>query len=257
KQMDISKKQLEADEDSLNKFSRENSLDLIKQEIQDNLEKLSTNKKLLTTVKLEADELRYKLDQFKKEAENNNLFLSSPLAESDAFYQELKKKLINLDISLAETKQNFSEHHPKYQEIHITIEKTKEKISEVIHAAINNYEFKLNNLEDKEKILRETISNAEKNILNFQTKMAEYELKFDRLQRNQKLAAQSYTMLATKIEEVKIEDKVHPTLMKIIEYAVTPQSPTKPRILRNVGLFSILGFFTAIFLAFIKEYFED
>ncbi|MBI5207732.1 MAG: hypothetical protein HY934_08070 [Candidatus Firestonebacteria bacterium] len=256
-QVENSKHQLEKEEDKLKKFNEENSLDLIKKQIEVRLEGVSRLEKELASTQIEKEELEYKLDQLKKEVESKKYYLSSPLVESNSLYQELQRRLINLEIKLAEIKQSLSEKHPTYQETLVTIEQNRVKIQEVIQSIIENYNFKLSNFMDREKTLKEDINKYKKEVLQFQAKYAELDLTTKRLQRNQELATQTYTMLANKIEELKIEDKVQPTLMKIIEYAEIPESPTKPRIIRNIGLISILGFFMGIFLAFIKEYFEN
>ncbi len=253
-QMNKSKQNLEIEEEKLKKFNKENLLDFLKKQIDLRLDEISRLEKELASTRIEREELEYKLNQLKKEVKDKNYYLSSPIIESHPLYQELQRKLINLEIKLAEIKQNLSEKHPDYLETLVTYEKNKEKIHEVINSVIENYDYKYSNLQSKETNLKENLNKNKKALVNLQAEFAELELTQKRLQRNQELASQTYNMLANKIEELKIEDKVQPTLMKVIEYAEKPESPIKPNIIRNTVLISTLGIFLSIFISFIKEF---
>ncbi|MCP6658170.1 hypothetical protein NL521_30000, partial [Klebsiella pneumoniae] len=61
-------------------------------------------------------------------------------------------------------------------------------------------------------------------------------------------------MLAKRYEEARISEVMEPTDVQIIDEAIFPDEPIKPKKLLNTVIAAILGIFVGVGLAFLSEY---
>jgi uncharacterized protein involved in exopolysaccharide biosynthesis len=77
-----------------------------------------------------------------------------------------------------------------------------------------------------------------------------------RLTREYEIQNTVYVMLRKESESVKLEESKEIPPFSIVDKAVVPEKPIKPRIKLNTLIGLILGGFSGVFLAFFKEYWE-
>ena len=79
------------------------------------------------------------------------------------------------------------------------------------------------------------------------------EVEFARLSRQQKLLADIYNLLQTRLKEAEIREAVEPGDIRIIDDALVPEAPVAPRPMRNMMVGMVLGLLAGIGLAFTRR----
>lgn len=82
----------------------------------------------------------------------------------------------------------------------------------------------------------------------------EKETDLTRLIRNHQTSEKFYTMLCSRYEEIQILGEIQDSGIYVIDKAIVPNKPIKPRKLLNTAIAGILGLFVAVGLAFVLEH---
>ncbi len=80
------------------------------------------------------------------------------------------------------------------------------------------------------------------------------EVQFARLKRQTSVLEQIYTLLQTRLKEAEIAEAVEDPSVRVVDPAIRPQEPIKPRGMLNVALALVLGGIVGVGVAFIREY---
>ncbi len=99
--------------------------------------------------------------------------------------------------------------------------------------------------------------NPEKNADNFYIPFKELPdlgMRLARLMREAKIQEQVFELLTSQYEMAKIEEAKDMNTIQVLDKAVPPDTRSAPKKKMIVILSTVVGFFTAIFLAFIKEF---
>ncbi len=81
----------------------------------------------------------------------------------------------------------------------------------------------------------------------------EKEIAIARLERNRRVNEEVYIMLRSRYEEMRISEAMKVSGIYVLDEAVVPTVPVKPRKLLNTAIAGILGFFVAVGATFILE----
>jgi uncharacterized protein involved in exopolysaccharide biosynthesis len=81
-------------------------------------------------------------------------------------------------------------------------------------------------------------------------------IEISRLNRELDIQNTVYTMLRKEFESVKLEESKEIPPFSIVDEAVAPEKPSRPRKKLNTVIGFVLGSFLGTFLAFFKEYWE-
>ena len=74
--------------------------------------------------------------------------------------------------------------------------------------------------------------------------------------RDQQFYETLYSMLLKQFEQAKMAEAQNPTIIQVVDEAVPPLLKAKPKRKQIVVLATVLGFFLAIFLSFVSEFFS-
>jgi len=172
--------------------------------------------------------------------------IGNPLIES--LYAQLREA----EVELNRLGSVFKPMHPKIIQMQSRIEETRKKLSEELKKEMENLDAERSVLRTREKILQETIGDFENDALDTGKK----ELQYSILQRNVNTHQKLYDMLLSKIKESNIEESLDVSPIRVIEDAVTPIYPVKPKKTLNITLGAVLGLMLGIGLSFLWEYMD-
>lgn len=170
----------------------------------------------------------------------------------NALIDSLYSQLSEAEVEMNRLSSVFKPMHPKIVQMQSRIEETRKKLNEELKKEMENLDAERSVLRTREKILQETIDGFENDALATGKK----ELQYSILQRNVTTHQKLYDTLLSKIKESNIEESLDVSPIRVIEDAVTPISPVKPKKMMNITLGAVLGLMLGIALAFLQEYMD-
>lgn len=86
---------------------------------------------------------------------------------------------------------------------------------------------------------------------------AQLQIEKQRLEREVSLQEELFKTLKRELELARISEKKEASAVSIIDRAVPPEHPSRPRTMLNVLLAAVVGFMLAVGFAFAAEYFTN
>ncbi|RMH12680.1 MAG: polysaccharide biosynthesis tyrosine autokinase, partial [Gemmatimonadetes bacterium] len=78
-----------------------------------------------------------------------------------------------------------------------------------------------------------------------------------RLEREEKVLSELFTLLQTRLKEAQIAQAVEDASIRVVDPAILPSEPIKPKTVLNIALGLILGMMLGVGLAFTREHMDD
>ena len=246
------KKKLEDSEEAFlaykqreNLFSVEGKQKVIAQKIADfNDAQLEARNKRL--------EVAAKLQQLKRSLASGAGILNIRSLIGSPLIENLNSQLLDAEVELSRIGKVYKSKHPKIVQIKTKIDKTKRKLTQEVRKEIKSLEAEQAVLLAREKAMGKTIADFDQEALSTNRK----ELKYSILQRSVTTNQKLYDTLLSKVEESNVLKDADVSNIRIVERAVVPLSPVKPKKKLNLALSVIFGLMTGVGLAFLLEYMD-
>ena len=246
------KKKLEDSEEAFlaykqreNLFSVEGKQKVIAQKIADfNDAQLEARNKRL--------EVDAKLQQLKRSLASGAGILNIRSLIGSPLIENLNSQLLDAEVELSRLSKVYKPKHPKIVQIKTKIEKTRKKLTQEVGKEIKSLEAEQAVLLAREKAMGKTIADFDQEALSTNRK----ELKYSILQRSVTTNQKLYDTLLSKVEESNVVKDADVSNIRIVERAVLPLSPVKPKKKLNLALSIIFGLMTGVGLAFLLEYMD-
>ncbi|MBN2412643.1 AAA family ATPase [candidate division KSB1 bacterium] len=274
KQLITYKEQLDRAEYNLKLYKEENKVTEVNQQAQEVLRRITEAENLLnqTITSLDAAKERLSNIQGRLEEERKGL-VPSVTKTTSLRAQNLRDKLIELQNQYTTLKvQEYSDNHPQMVSLKEQIEETKKNLLEeslkiasgetpidplsqiqrFVEESIS-LEIEIKTLEAQKTALSSVISNYESALNTMPSK----ELRLAQLMREKAVNEEIYTMLLSKREETKIAQAEIAGNIRIIDYAVLPDNPIKPKKILNLLVGLILGLSSGIGLSLLIEFMDE
>lgn len=203
--------------------------------------------------------------------EQEETLISSTTISDNRFVTEYRARLADLEIELAGAKEKYTARHPSVLALQAEIEDVKQKLTEEVervvgtetrtinplhrelYGSIITQEVELMALQAREAALRSLVETNEDKLSNLPAK----ELELARLMRDAKVLEELYIMLRTRNEETRIAEAMQTADVQVIDRAILPLAPVKPRIKLNIAIGAVLGIFLGVGLAFLVEFMDN
>lgn len=170
--------------------------------------------------------------------------------------QTLKAKLAEVEAELAGAREKYTDRHPLVLSLLAQEETLKKQLAAEIGLGVSEkitgLEIERWALQAREDTLSNLLAEAEKEFLQ----LPEEERELTVLTRNAKVLEQIYLMLRQKYEEAKITEAIQTSDIRVVDKAVTPTEPVRPRKMLNVLIAAFLGLFVGVAAAFTVEYLD-
>jgi len=182
---------------------------------------------------------------------------SIPTIAESGILQSLTKDLIEAQIQLSQLKEVTKTKHPLLEPPEIAATKTrmtliKKEIQKEISRAIDNLSVEEAILENRERTLAAAIQEGEKKLL----RASKLESQFIPLEKEVTAEKDLYDLLVVKLKEANIGQAMRQTSIRIIEPALLPKSPIKPRKTLNLILGILVGLVLGGGSTFFLEYID-
>lgn len=201
-------------------------------------------------VRVEA-ETRYR--QAKAIQNKPHMIESLPKVVSNPFITSLKGDEANLSKKLSELSKKYGEKHPRIITLKEKLRTTRNKLNaetkKIINFFKNEYEVAL----AKEQILKEALEKLKDEA----QVVSKHAIAYNVLLRNVEANKQMYEILLTRLKETGVTGGIQSTIVRVVDRAVVPRHPVRPRKKRNILLSIIMGLIGGIGVAFSLEYLDN
>jgi polysaccharide biosynthesis transport protein len=197
-------------------------------------------------------EVDAKLQQFKGALASGTGHLGVRSLIGNPLIDNLNTQLLNAEVEISRLSKVYKSKHPKIILIKTKIDKTRKKLTQEVKKEIKSLEAERAVLLAREKAMEKTIAGFDQEALSTNRK----ELKYSILQRSVTTNQKLYDTLLSKVKESNVVKDADVSNIRIVERAVLPLSPIKPKKKQNLALSIIFGLMTGISLAFLLEYMD-
>ena len=267
-------KELEGTESQLVSLKEEGGLVSVEEQIKSSLLRLSEFEADYRKVVTDEEETQTKLNKIRAQLSNpDEAVLATALATSDPTVDELRRKILDLELQLTTLKGNYTDDSPPVKKKKREIEAVKESLNKELLKE-STPEFAGNNpiyqslvkdmvvLEVDQEALKVRKQYIEKYLDEYKAQvadLAEKEKEYNRLMREIQAKENVYTLLQNRREEAFAAESLKEegiTTVKILDLAVPPQEPIRPKKTLNILLGCIAGLVTGVGTAALFEYFD-
>jgi polysaccharide chain length determinant protein (PEP-CTERM system associated) len=262
--MQESKKELEVAEAALQQYKQNQKITAPTEETKALIDKLATIDKLAADNQIAAETAKAKLASAQGQLANQK----PGFIGENPVIQQYKLKLAELEVELVSLSQNFTANHPKVIAVKAAIAETRSKLNGEIAKVVSADAPSANPIHQgllqaklqaeaevavataQQQALNRLITQGEEQIAKLPAK----EQGLIKVMRDANVSQEIYIMLAKRYEEARISEVMEPTDVQIIDVAIAPDKPIKPKKALNVIIAAILGLFIGTGLAFAIEY---
>lgn len=225
----------------------------------------------LVEVAVAKDETEERITQVRsKLAEQEETLISSTTIAQNAFVTQYRTRLADLEIALSGAKEKYTDKHPSVLGLQAEIEDVKAKLAEQVERVIGaetktlnpvhrelygsliNLEVEAMALSAREESLRNLVEQNKYEMSFLPAK----ELELARLMRDAKVLEELYILLRTRNEETRIAEAMQTADVQVIDSAILPEKPVKPRVKLNIAIGAVLGMFLGVGIAFLVEFMD-
>ncbi len=270
-QLGVVEAELQKAEDALREYKEREKIFSPGEEIQVALGRVSKLETSRAETRVAMEEARTRLAEVRKNlaAQDVTVVSATTLTQNPAI-QEYKSRLSELEVQLAGALEKYTTKHPTVMSLNSEIAALKEKMGREVEKVVSGETRTINpihqqlseeliRLETEELALQVRYDAQQTLIRQMEGSLAnlsDKELELARLMRNAKVSEDIYVMLKQKYEEVRITESMRPADVKVIDAAVTPEKPVRPRRVFNMVIAALLGLMAGVGLAFLFEYLD-
>jgi succinoglycan biosynthesis transport protein ExoP len=167
--------------------------------------------------------------------------------------QNLRIELANLERQQAQLLERYLDQHPEVVKVRNQIQETKAKLraeaQRVIRSAENDYKAAA----AQEASVSSALDAAKEEALQLSARAVSY----DSQKREVSAALQVLDSLMSRSEQADVASELKSTNIRIVDKAVVPTFPIRPRKARDIALGILLGAFLGVGLGFFLEYLDN
>jgi polysaccharide chain length determinant protein (PEP-CTERM system associated) len=269
-QIEVVGQQLRSVEEALKEFKETNRITYLDQESQEILRRMTEAEVLYNKAKAERMETDQRLSYIhRKIAEERQGIVPAITDITSPWTQKLKEQLVDLEVQYTTLLvQDYPEDHPQMVNLKQQIEHTKKSLTEEMLKVAEGKDL-IEPLSQIEAFLKESVmlgvdyhaykareTALYKTVESYNRKLEslpEKELQLAQLSRAKEVNNRTYMMLLERAEEARISEAAKISDIRVIDPAIPPESPIRPRKAVNIILGVVIGSAVGIGLAVFLE----
>jgi tyrosine-protein kinase Etk/Wzc len=264
-------KELQQAEEALKEYQKNEKVAALPEETEELVKQLAQFEALYNEAKTELEANQKRLNYMNAQLSESKNNLVDDIAQiSSPLITQLRQEIAKLEgMKAGYIAQGFPENHPKMEETTKRIEDIKKRLkaetsqlvsqeftssdplaySQELVDKILSLKIEIQSLSARTEALGKIVENYSKNL----NSLPEKSLKLARLERNAKVGENIFLMLKEKYEEARIKEAGQIGNVRIIDKALPPENPIKPKKKINILLGTLLGLGLGLGLAFFVE----
>jgi capsular exopolysaccharide synthesis family protein len=254
KQLDTKTQELHDSEQALHDFKQDNnilsvSLDDRQNYLSNEIAKLTDG---LGDIKKKRIELKAKKMQIESIETDDPLSMPiTPLLDSPLI-QNLKAQYAELAQDRGELAEEHGPNWPAMKEIDAKLGEIQKTIDREVGNVLKSIELQYREALKAEKGYLEALADLNEKALQLNLK----EIEYNELYRKSESNVRTYTLLLERSEDARLQQILRRNNINILDRALTPEKPSKPRVKLNILLALIIGLMAGVGLAFFLEYMD-
>jgi tyrosine-protein kinase Etk/Wzc len=244
-QTKLLREELNTSEKELQTFKSDTGIVQLDGEAQALIGKISEMEKNRADIMLQRQQIEFARDALRQAKQKGEIY-SPGMMKNDPLVAGLAAKLSELEVQKKALLTDYTEAHQSVKSVKNQIEEIQNKIQAI-------YDTSRFNLAKQEEAVRNQLKIYESEM----RKLPDVERDLARLTRLSKVNADIYTFLLQKHEEARIIRASTISNIDIVDPAIIPHRPVKPKKAKNLLLGLLFGMALGIGLAFFREYLDD
>ncbi len=198
-------------------------------------------------------EMETRLAELRKTSQRPEALESSPIVINNPLIQRLKGQLVELEVQRSKLLKTFRDKHPEVVKVQSQIDEISQKIREEIGRLALSMESEYNALRAREGAMLQAVNQYRDEAQG----LAKKEIQYGILKREADSNQQLYDVLLKRLKETGLSQGLDTSNVRIVEPAVAPIHPVRPRKMLNLAVGVVLGLATGLVIAFFIEYMDD
>lgn len=178
---------------------------------------------------------------------------SLPGVVDNKLIQDLSERLAELKRELADLSTKFNPEYPRVKETQSQIDEIERALKEERQRAADKITNEYLAAVRRESLVEQALKDQQE-LVNV---IAEKAVQYNILKREVETNKQLYEGLLQRLKEAGVSASLKASNIRIVDSAVPPVKPTKPRIPLNLAVASLLGLGLGISIAFLQERLDD
>jgi succinoglycan biosynthesis transport protein ExoP len=251
-QLDGLKIKLEKSEDDLRGYAQSNGL-LFLESNQGGTENIVDERlRQLQNELTQAQADRYQKESLYRLVEAGD-YGSLPGIFDNKLTQDLTDKLADLERQQAELTPNFNPSYPKMKQIQSQIDRVQQLLKQEREQAAHHLAAEYLAAVRREALVRQAFEEQQRQANLVAGKSVQYNI----LKREVETNKQLYENLLQRLKEAGVSEGLKASNIRVVDPAVPPTSPVRPRVFLNLGLGLILGLACGVGSAFLQEHLDN
>jgi polysaccharide biosynthesis transport protein len=198
-------------------------------------------------------EMEARLSELRRTAQQPEALESAPIVINNLLIQKLKGQLVELEVQRSKLLKTYRDKHPEVVKVQSQIDEISQKVREEVARLGMSMESEYNALKVRENSMLQAVNQYRDEAQS----MSKKEIQYGILKREADSNQQLYDVLLKRLKETGLSQGLDSNNVRIVEPAVTPVRPIKPRKSLNLAVGIVLGLATGLVLAFFIEYMDD
>jgi len=253
-QIDTLERQLAAAEDTLVAYQQGEQVVSLQAEADAQVEQLANLQARRNSIEADRAALQGLVDRVDREAANTLPGQASPYSQLINFPPLLQNQAVSgLLQRLNEVNQSLTNLLATRTELDpdvINLQNQREQIEDQLRTTALTY---LEGLQRQVGALDETLAQFQEDL----ERIPEQQVELLRLERETTVLESVFTLLSNRLEEARIVTAIEDPSVRVVDAAILPPEPVRPRTLLNLLLGAVLGGMLGMGIAFTREYMDD
>ena len=251
-QLQSIKSNLEKSEDDLQQYAEANGLLFLESDKGDTQNIIDERLRQLQEELTKAQADRYVKESLYRLVETGDFSSLSGVVDN-RLMQDLTVRIADLERQKAELAPVFSDTYPKVKTIQSQIDRTEQLLTQERKRAADRFINDYNAAVRRESLVRQAFEEQRKQANLIAGRAVQYNI----LKREVDTNKQLYEGLLQRLKEAGVSAGLKASNIRIVDAAVPPTNPVKPRILLNLILALALGLSAGLATAFLKEHLDN
>jgi len=254
-QLDLLRVDLDSAEDARITALNDSDSQILNATKQENIvaDRLQTFNTELTEVRIELSSLDSKLAQIRDMRRRGQDLMTLPEFSGDTALQELQGKKIELESELESAKIELGPAHPDYEKRQAALANVQNEIEGKTALLVNRFESQYTVASAKQEYLEKQIRASEE----FSLEVARASSRYDIIRTDSETKKQFFDMIAMTMKEVQLNFNLMNNNITVMDQAMPPLYPIKPRKRVNLMIGAMFGMFLGLGVVFFLDYLDN